>query len=677
MKRKKNGLFFNLAFNGIKNNHKLYTPYILAAAGITAMLYIIKAINVSELLNYMKGGGILRTILALGVFVIAVFAAVFMAYTHSFLIKSRTREFGLYNVLGMSRFHIARIVAVETLISGAISITGGLAAGLLFEKMAELLLAKLLNVQTSYAMHIDVDSLLWTAGTLAVIFICLMFGNMIRIFGMKTIDLLKSENVGEKPPKGNVFYTIIGFVVLGCAYYMAVSITNPVKAMATFFVAVIMVIAATYIIFVTGSVTICRMLQKKKGYYYQPKHFVSLSSMVFRMKRNGAGLSVICILSTMVLVMIASTSCLYFGGNATINNLYPREMSFRINTSREEEAAEQVETLKQHIISAAKDCGATLSNAVEFSMLAESAVLKNGVADYTISAYLSTSMTDDSWDLYMVSVDDYNKYMGTDLKLADDETICCEYDTKYPYDTFSISGGNEYRIADRSKDFYMPEGIATDIIPGAVFVVNRLPDKIPGDEYKEYSLNNTVFTFAFDINETPERQIEVFDYIGAKIFASDMGSESDRSQINFYTSECREDIRNEFYELYGGLFFLGMVLSLVFTFALVLIIYYKQISEGFEDRARFEIMRKVGMTKEEIKRSVNSQMGSVFFIPLAAAVMHLGFAFPMIYRMLRLFGLKNLWMLVGTAVISVLIFAVIYTIVYKITSNKYYSLVSC
>lgn len=671
---KKKGLFRHLAWTGIRNNYKLYAPYILAAAGMTAMFYIILALSMAPFLADMAGGSSAGVVLGLGVFVIGIFAVIFMFYTNSFLIKTRTREFGLYNILGMSRRHIARIVAMETMMAAGLSIAGGLVVGLLFEKLAEIVFTKMIGEETNYALSFNLPACIITAIVFFGIFILVMLRSMFRIFKLNTIDLLKSENFGEKPPKAKWVLTILGVLILGGAYYLAVVMAAPVQAITMFFFAVIMVIIATYILFISGSVSMCKALQKNKNYYYKTKHFVSLSSMVYRMKRNGAGLASICILSTMVLVMISSTSCLYFGKDASLLARYPRNIEYDLRFE-DELGIDGIEEIKEYyrgeIAKSAADNNVNISNVIELTMKSTATLIQDGCMTAEAKPIeINLNESGNAWDVYFVDIRDYNRYMGENRTLADDEAICCVYHDKYKSDSITTAAGQTFKIVDTTSDFFSFGDIASNITPGVVFVVNKFPQLSEGN----HDLNGIRWLFLFDIDAEGSAQYEIFENMTDDVF-SVREDRVDRG-VKWFSADCRYLNRADFFGMYGGLFFLGIALSIVFTFALVLIIYYKQISEGYEDRSRFDIMRKVGMTREDIRHSVNSQMGSVFYMPFVAAVIHLCFALPMIFGMLKLFSVTELSSLLTTAAISVAGFGIIYTVVYKITSNSYYKLVS-
>lgn len=677
--KKKKGMKWRLAATGIKKNSKIYTPYIFAGIGMTAVFYILLSLSGVDFYHdlQMSGGRTLQLILRLGVIVVGVFSLIMLFYTNSFLIRTRTKEFGLYNILGLGRREIAGIVAAEAVISGGISIVGGLLAGLLFAKLGELLLAKMVGADTDYSISIDLLSLVCTALTYVSIYIIVMLKSIIRIYRLNTIDLLKSENTGERPPKGSLIMAFIGLVILAVAYYMAVSITNPIKAVTFFFVAVIMVILATFILFIVGSVTFCRLMQKKKSYYYKTNHFVSLSTMSFRMRRNGAGLAQICILSTMVLVMIASSSCLYFGAENTMNEMYPRSFMNAIAFGKQA-TAEDRDNIKTHYRSLIKenfgDAAIELTNVVDMEFWENTAIIENNQLVFDsekMYSYGLAEANEEAWDIYLVSIDAYNRYMGTNERLDDNEVICCEFDEPFPL--AEVYGGEElgnYKIVRRVAGFFKPATVNNIGSKMVIFAVNELPFVNMGDsDSVSYR-----WEYNFDIEgKTDSELVDIYFTTMKQVYNNISAEEFDK--ICYYVNENKQYNKQEFYGMYGGLFFIGGMLSLVFITALVLMIYYKQISEGYEDQSRFGIMQKVGMTEGDIRRSINSQMKTVFYLPLVAAVLHLGFAFPMIYRCLKLFGIINFQPLLITAAISVVIFAILYTIVYRITSNCYYRLV--
>lgn len=663
------GFYPKLAWSGMRKNSKLYVPYTLAGAGMAALFYIISYLSSSESLLMVGGGGNIAIILGMGKFVIAVFSLLFLFYTNSFLVRRRYKEFGLYNVLGMNKLNISRILLWETLINALISIGGGLAFGIALSKLAELGLLNMIGAEVNFTLGVSAVAILFTVGLFGAIYLLIYLNAVIRINLSSATELVKSENAGEKPPKANWLLGIAGVVILGAAYYIAVSIKSPLTAITLFFFAVIMVIIATYLVFIAGSVLMCRILQKNKGYYYKKNHFVSVSSMSYRMKRNGAGLASICILATMVLVMISSTTCLYFGTEDSLRARYPRNVNVSVWYNEQENMSdESVSAYRDKINAAAADVG--MDNALDYRCIATSGVLVDGglrtgeasITNDFIFTYSSIA------EAYIIPLSDYNAMSETKETLSDDEALVFAYRTDYTSDIFAVDDGTQFKVKKVLDSMPCYSGDAMASIATGIYVVVSDKSFAEGD-FTSQNGSSYSWKYGFDTALSDDEEMTLAQRIYGVI------DRIDENSINSSVESIAQD-RAEFYELYGGLFFLGIILSIAFICAAVLIIYYKQISEGYEDARRFEIMQNVGMTKKEIRSSINSQLLTVFFMPLVFAGLHLGFAFPFIHKMLMLFNLNNLPLLIGTTVISFCAFALLYAVVYRVTSNSYYNIVS-
>ena len=508
------------------------------------------------------------------------------------------------------------------------------------------------------------------------IYLLLLFNSLIKVRRSKPLELLHSSKVGEKPPKANWLYAIIGALFLGIAYYLAVSIEEPLTAFTVFFAAVILVICATYLLFISGSVVFCRILQKNKRYYYKSNHFVSVSSMVYRMKRNGAGLASICILSTMVLVMISSTASLYIGAEDTLNARYPHDINMSVTVNDiggfNEDRLSTFRTI-------ATENSNNRSDIVDYcigevsGMFTETGITidVDSLTNFSLDTYENTGT------IQIISLDDYNRLMKTNEILADDE--CLIYCTRKEYlsDTFAIADGKQYKVKKVLTDFFDDGHINMQIVPTVSIIVrdfNAFVEPIlPLKDSRGNHMLQLNWIYAFNINAGSKTEIDTSNNISSALRELEA---KDNSNIYSYRVESREANREDFFSTFGGLFFLGIMLSIVFIFAAVLIIYYKQISEGYEDQSRFEIMQKVGMTKKDIQKSINSQILTVFFLPLIFAGMHLAFAFPVVWKILQLFSLRNLPLLIIVTIICFLIFGVLYSLIYKLTAGAYYNIVS-
>lgn len=676
----KRGLYTRLAWTGMVKNKRLYLPYGLSAAGMVLMFYILTGLSGSPVLEHMSGGGSSAIILRLGTVVIAVFALIFLFYTHSFLIRRREREFGLYNVLGMGKGSIARILLWETAITYGLTTGTGLLLGVVLYKLAELGMVRLLQVPVTYTLTVSVSSLLAAAALFAVIHTLILLNSLRQLHGVSAVALLRSESVGEKPPRAQWVLTAAGVVLLGAAYALAVSIKEPLAAFLWFFAAVIMVIIATYLLFISGSVTLCRGLQRNKKYYYQPQHFVSVASMTYRMKRNGAGLASVCILATMVLVMISSTTCLYVGQEDAVNARYPRDMDVTVYGRSDHPLDEaEAEQLRQGVESTVFNFGGQTSNVATYREISVSGLPDGGdlrLGTAGASAADSTHVI----HIYFVPLEEYNAVTGQSLTLEDGQVYVAALRTEFDSDTLSIDGGMTRHVMKREIPALVGAAVA-DITPSLTVVVPDFEQFVP--ELQSYLTNKygwyptATWHYAFD-TDLPENQQADMDGVTPNLkdalddYLAGVSSDWDVG----VSVESKAGNRADFYGTYGGLFFLGIMLSIVFIFAAVAILYYKQLSEGYEDQSRFDIMQKVGMTKGDIRRSINSQLLTVFYLPLLMAGLHLCFAFPFIHKLLMLFNLDNRGLLVGTTAVSFAVFAALYALVYKLTGNAYYHIVA-
>lgn len=676
----KRGLYARLAWTGMVKNKRLYLPYGLSAAGMVLMFYILTGLSGSPVLEHMSGGRSSTIILRLGTVVIAVFALIFLFYTHSFLIRRREREFGLYNVLGMGKGSIARILLWETAITYGLTTGTGLLLGVVLYKLAELGMVRLLRVPVTYTLTVSVSSLLAAAALFAVIHTLILLNSLRQLHGVSAVALLRSESVGEKPPRAQWVLTAAGAVLLAGAYWLAVSIREPLAALTWFSAAVLMVIAATYLLFISGSVTLCRGLQRNKKYYYRPQHFVSVASMTYRMKRNGAGLASVCILATMVLVMISSTTCLYVGQEDAVNARYPRDMDVTVYGRSDHPLDEaEAEQLRQGVESTVFNFGGQTSNVATYREISVSGLPDGGdlrLGNAGASAADSTHVI----HIYFVPLEEYNAVTGQSLTLEDGQVYVAALRTEFHSDTLSIDGGMTRHVMKREIPALVGAAVA-DITPSLTVVVPDFEQFVP--ELQSYLTNKygwyptATWHYAFDTDlpenqqgnidgTTPNLKDALDDYLSGVSSDWDVG----------VSVESKAGNRADFYGTYGGLFFLGIMLSIVFIFAAVAILYYKQLSEGYEDQSRFDIMQKVGMTKGDIRRSINSQLLTVFYLPLLMAGLHLCFAFPFIHKLLMLFNLDNRGLLIGTTAVSFAVFAVLYAIVYKLTGNTYYRIVA-
>ena len=680
----KNGLYLKLSVNGIKKNKKLYLPYLITCICMVMMFYLIDYLAVSPQFAQIKGGDTMQMILGFGSGVIAIFSLILLYYTNSFLIRRRQREFGLYHILGMGKIDLVKIMVFENLIISVVTIAGGIVGGILFSKLGELLAAKILGSNAGLSMKISVPALVATAMLFLAIFTLIMLRMIVSVYRLKPVELLKSEKTGEKPPKANWIFAVIGLLLLGVAYYLSLTIKDPLAAMVWFMVAVVLVILATYLLFIAGSVAFCKMMQKKKGYYYKTNHFISISSMIYRMKRNGAGLASICILSTMVLVMVSSTTSLYLSMEHGLNLRYPKSVQIEMYTNPEqtEEMKEtqngQIVDLVQNVL---KEHNQTAENPENYRMLTVSGIAsKNEIYFNPENApgVNGVNTFDHLKMIYALPMEAYNRIMGTNLELAFGEAYLYTKDSDFSYDQITVENSGTWSIKGHLDKMISNGNDVSNMNSSLYLVVSGLEDikALEEGNVSVYGVNGSYekWYYNFDLSCGDEEQIKIQNEIEEKINAL---AEQESDSIFFGVStDSRAASRADYQALYGGLFFLGILLGVVFILGMVLIIYYKQITEGYEDQDRFQILMKVGMTPKEVRQTINSQVMTVFFLPLVVAGIHTAFAFPMIEKMVQLLAFTDRKFLILVTVCSYLVFALFYIIVYLVTSKQYYKIVS-
>ena len=668
-------LYPRLALDGIRKNRRLYIPYILTCIGMVMMYYIMEFLSNSPLLAQMRGGDTVSVVLVLGKFVITVFAALFLLYTNAFLLRRRNMEFGLYNILGMDKRSIGRVIVWESLFVSVLGLAGGLVCGIAFSKFAELGLLKAIHAQIDYRFRVIPASIGMTAIIFACIFLLLTLRSLWQVHRTKPLELMRSENLGEKPPKANWLLALAGLVLLGIAYRMALVNRNPIDALLYFFAAVILVIIATYLLFTAGSVALCRLLQSSRRYYYRKNHFVAVSSMKYRMKRNGAGLASICILSTMVLVMISSTSSLFFGAEDALNTRYPRDCEITVYLdSIAELSAEHIDELRGGYAQVFPDYGVTPQNLLEYRYASIVGMDAGPEVNLDARAVDAATNYNQLRQMLFLSAADYNAVSGANVTLEPGTALICTFRCTFDRERITM-GGMTLDIVGTAEPCFEASEISVSILPGIVLVVpdyETLEPLAGLADYRGEPMLGIRWYYGYDLDAPDTVQAAVL---------REQSNTLQRTFVNkgnglSYYYGCRAEERADFYATFGGLFFLGILLSLVFLFAAVLIIYYKQISEGYEDQSRFAIMQKVGMTGSDIKKNINSQVLIVFFAPLLLAGLHLSFAFPMVWNLLQLFHLQNVVPVIVANVCSFVLFGLFYAFVYKATAHSYYSIVS-
>ena len=658
-----NRFFPKLAASNIKKNGKAYIPYILSCVMTVAMFYIVKSLSYNPGLKNMVGSNTMMTMMSMCSVMIALFAIIFLFYTNSFLVKRRKKEFGVFNILGMEKSHIAKTMAWENFYVTLISIAGGLVIGIALDKAMFLLIAQVLNEEISLGFFISDKAIISTVVMFCIIFLLILLNSIRQIQTANPIELLTAGNAGEREPKTKWVLTILGLLSLGTGYYIALAIKNPLTALVYFFFAVILVIIGTYMLFTAGSIALLKILRKNKKYYYKTKHFTSISGMIYRMKQNAVGLANICILSTAVLVMVSSTSSLMLGMQDVIATRYPNDFVVYSNETSEERAYESFDTIRE----LQEEQNLNVTSEREYRYLVFPAFISGDTFEVTRDANFSS--LGNLNNLIFVSLSDYNRVMGTDKTLAEDEILVYSDRLQFDYPTLKIFD-REYSVKEKIDEF-IGNGLIVAVAANTQFIV--LPD---GTDIEEL--------YALQKETLSDGASEIQYYYG---FNSDADEETQRA---FYrtlledyvghgyegTIESKVDSRSEFVGLYGGFFFIGIFLGILFIMATVLIIYYKQISEGYDDKQRYEIMQKVGMTHQEIKNSIHSQVLTVFFLPLIVAGIHIAVTFPIITKLLALLNLLNVQLFLTCTVVCYVVFAVMYLLIYLLTARTYYKIVS-
>lgn len=653
-------MFFKMAAGNLKKNRQVYLPFILTLTGMAAIFDIMGALAVSPALDFMLGGGFMREILLMGERIVGIFSLIFLFYTNSFLLKRRKKEFGLYHILGMEKRHVALILVLELFYTVLLGLGLGLLAGTVFYKAVLLLLCRILHAPRILGFEFSVSAFTETVVLFGMVFFLLAIYGVRQIFRSETTELLKSNQTAEREPKNRWFLVLVGLVSLGAGYYLAVTIESPLGAIAYFFLAVVLVIIGTYCLFTAGSIFILKMLKKNKGYYYQSRHFTSVSGMLYRMKQNAAGLANICIMSTAVILIVSTTTCLYFGMDDLLRTRFPRNVQVTASGVTEEEITE----LEQLTADAAAQYGLSIQDNEENYRYRNFYAQRNEKTfTYDPNGGLGSAVA-----IYCLSLDDFNRITGQNLTLGQGEIF---YDSVYGKAEKALEG----TLTIQGKEWKMMGAVtgldsvkAQRVMMGSIYYL-IFPDQASIEELTGEIVTNGTWNYfmGIDLDGDSKTQAEMETALSSLLAEKDWGS--------LVYIEGTASSRENFYSLYGGIFFVGIFLGFLFLMATVLIIYYKQVSEGYEDHDRFVIMQKVGMDKREVRRTINSQVKTVFLLPVLAAGVHMVFAYPMMSKILLLMNLGNQKIFLIGVLLTFFIFLAFYGLVYFFTARTYYRLV--
>ena len=669
------GLFARLAMVNIKKNKQVYVPYILTCIFNIAMLYMMLFINGNQGMKTVPKGADVVTVTAMGTAIIMIFSFIFLIYSNSFLMKRRRKELGLYNILGMEKKHIRRMMCVETVASSLISFIGGILLGILGSKLALLLLLKLVRIPAQFGFAIAWEAISICAGFYGILFFMILLINISKVQMTNPMELLRSGRMGEKEPKARWLMALAGFICLGIGYYIAITTESPLKALTMFFIAVLLVMVGTYLVFIAGSIAILHIMRWKKSFYYKARNFTSISGMLYRMKQNAVGLASICILSTGVLLMISTTVCLNLGTTDLLAKRYVRDVNVNIQGMSLEEG----QKLREQILEEMKRQQIPYENETDIQ---EVTITCNRDGDhFSLDTNMSSAIVPDQ--ILLIPASEYMR-AANGREAPENGEIFVYDDGKKGGDSVYIQD-QKYRVKQWMNS--LPEAVS--LADRMQVLANDITMIVSDEDFEKiYELHKSLLTQAsrieleldFDIqgNKDSEYGNQIADYIYEQVdkYIYHQIDSSDDSERSFGVSvDIREDKKADFYGIYGSLLFLGLFLGLLFLVGTAAIIYYKQVSEGYEDKERFEIMQKVGMSKKEVKSSIRRQILMVFFLPLLMAALHITMAFPLVRRLMLLFGMINVRLFIGCTVGTFLVFSLIYGMIYLFTAKVYYRIV--
>ena len=667
-------LYFKLAKTNLSNNKPFYIPYIISSIITVAMLYMMSFLSDNKGLNKIMGADSLATIFRLGVGIIVIFSYIFLFYTNSFIIKRRKKEIGVYNILGMEKRHLSKVLFVETIYSAIISLVCGIIVGIVFSKFILMVLYGIIGIHKTVEFFVNIHGIILCVVSFGILFLLTFLYNFMQIKLANPIELLRGTNVGEREPKTKIFMTIVGVVCLAIAYYIAITTETPLNVLTLFFVAVLLVIIGTFALFTAGSIALLKLLRNNKKFYYNKRHFMAVSGMLYRMKQNAAGLASICILSTMVLVVISTTVSMYVGIQDELMARYPNDVCVTVDYNSVIDKSSEIEKAIFDEIDSAE-----VKNKKAFSYLSVF-VGQKGDNFTTDKEHLSYQ---NSYLFYILSKDDFikrdNSFKDKIGNISKGEAVVV-LNKKYDKKDIKIFGKN-YKVNKsfehmEDNDLYMIStlnGLGYIILDNdeSVQELYDMQEKMLGKGANYYT-NKIRFDFKSGNKKQKAAAYKKIDNAVKKYFKE---NKNDKKEISSYWVESRQENEQNFYLLYGGLFFLGIFLGTMFLIVTVMIIFYKQITEGYDDRERYQILEKVGMSSREVKDTIKSQIRIVFVLPIFAAAVHVTAAFPMVNRILKMLNLNNEKLFAGCLAATIIVFAVIYYLVFKVTSRAYYKIV--
>lgn len=667
-------LYFKLAKTNLSNNKPFYIPYIISSIITVAMLYMMSFLSDNKGLNKIMGADSLAIIFRLGVGIIVIFSYIFLFYTNSFIIKRRKKEIGVYNILGMEKRHLSKVLFVETMYSAVISLICGIIVGIVFSKFILMVLYGIIGIHKTVEFFVNIHGIILCIVSFGILFLITFLYNFMQIKLANPIELLRGTSVGEREPKTKILMTIIGVVCLAIAYYIAITTENPLNVLTLFFVAVLLVVIGTFAIFTAGSIALLKLLRNNKKFYYNKKHFMAVSGMLYRMKQNAAGLASICILSTMVLVVISTTVSMYVGIQDELAARYPNDVCVTVDYNSVIDKSSEIEKAIFDEIDSAE-----VKNKKAFSYLSVF-VGQKGDNFTTDKEHLSFQ---NSYLFYILSKDDFikrdNSFKDKIGNISKGEAVVV-LNKKYDKKDIKIFG-QSYKVNKSFEHTYDNDLYVLSTLNGLGYIIldnNESVQELYDVQEKMLGKGANYYTnkIRFDFKSGNKKQkIAAYKKVDNAVKRYFKDNKNDKKEISSYWVESRQENEKNFYLLYGGLFFLGIFLGTMFLMVTVMIIFYKQITEGYDDRERYQILEKVGMSNREVKDTIKSQIRIVFVLPIFAAAIHVTAAFPMVYRLLQMLNLNNEKLFAGCLAVTIIVFAVIYYLVFKVTSRAYYRIV--
>ncbi|HEX3077109.1 MAG TPA: ABC transporter permease [Lachnospiraceae bacterium] len=655
--------YLKLAFMNLKKNRNAYIPYMFACVGMIFTFFLFMVMSEGKGLRNVPQHASLVMMFDLGKIIISIFAVIFIFYANGFLMKRRKKEIGLYGILGLEKRHVAIVMFFETIFTGFTSIIISLLAGGVFGNIFFLLLMKLTKVASGSRFEVSAGTIVSTVVFFLIVYLATLIWNFIQVKTTKPVELLKGEQLAQKERKSSLLLAIIGFGCLGAGYFIAIRVENPLEALYQFFIAVILVIIGTIYTFRAGSIVVLRALKKNKNFYYKTNNFISISGMIHRMKQNAAGLANICILSTMVLVTISTTIALYIGQEVMTQQRNPYD-----NTIEFKKDAITSEDLQKKVLEVAEKNHVNVEDYVDLNILHTAAKYEDDAFMAYNDEIVSSTMMN-LYDIELFTIDEYNRMENKNETLQQGEILFYQVKDEFHKDTLKI-GTKEYIVKeyldssklDLNKDSFSKNKLY--VIADNEDTIKAMANELGRSGYTGIQ-NEIEFGAFWNVEGANDNRLNYANEIHDVLL--------DLPEANSFTNIDLD--RQTGYSIFGGLLFLGLFLGLIFLLAMVLIIYFKQISEGFEDRKRYEILSKVGLDQKSVKKTINKQIIQVFFLPLLGAIVHVAFAFKMITRMLLIFELTDTTLIFLCTLGTIGLFVVIYVLVFFLTAKAYYRIV--